>query len=394
MKKRKLFTTLVLVVAMLASMYVPSIQTSAADHVHDHVAIVDCRSVGEEGHERGAKCSYCEDINWTKWGVFPHSVTPTDEVRSKDDGTHEVMYKCSECDYSYWGDAVPCDFDYFYNQGDGVNTHLPMKVCSACQYETSAGDRVDCSFILYEDAYGYEEYSDVHYEMWYCEDYCTNYYYVEKPHEFVGGVCIVCGYEYKERPVAVTEAPKAKTEVEKAEEQLKEVLANELLQAATQESPVVVNLDLIKSNLLRESLMETIAQTTNVAVNISVSETSSVVISSDTFKGATIEPGAVILTVMDQNKVADVFKEQIKDAAIPQNVEFVVMNPIKGATVDNKIVIFSYFGTEHAGEMTGFKVATGNGEFVQIAASPVYENGYAAYEIPALGFVGYAQLAN
>lgn len=171
MKRRKLITTLVLAVTMLVTVNVPGI-TSKAELAGDHEHSWD----------------YSQNV-----GCY---------INLEDETTHDIGYRCRYCDEINWENIVH-DYKAGRSWSSGDKKHQLVEICRFCEYEKPTGIHVDCNFVLYTDAYDYEDYSDVHYELWYCKDECDNYYYVEKPHEFSDGVCSICGYEYKERPVVV-----------------------------------------------------------------------------------------------------------------------------------------------------------------------------------------------
>lgn len=215
--------------------------------------------------------------------------------------------------------------------------------------------------------------------------------FVSAPHRYDNDAdieCNDCGYvrsiESETATVVPTEQVKEKAQ-EKIDEPKQVILSDDLetaILSSTIEAPAVIDMTRVSelSAVVVEKLIE------GGAANINITSDLVIGISNTTLNG--VEATPITLKEIEAEEVVGTYIATADH--VPAGCKLIIMSGLKGATLDNVVVVYQFYGAEKAGQQVSFYAADANGTFNVIAISPVYENGYAAFCVPAVGFVGYA----
>ena len=161
-------------------------------------------------------------------------------------------------------------------------------------------------------------------------------------------------------------------------------IENALVQASTNAATPVV-IDMTVASEIPATLVEKIAES-EATVNLTLDTGVVLGLTSDTLDGTTAAP--IVVKTVEPKMVVNLLTTTTN---VPADKKLVVMNPVKGATMNNTAVIYQFYGPEAAGQVVNFYAADATGKFGVLATSVVFPNGYAAFVVPVVGFVGYAQ---
>ena len=247
--------------------------------------------------------------------------------------------------------------------------------------------------------------------IWYSadgrKDYSDNLEEVEpESHSFDGSGKCACGYsdpakqsssqeenknddkkdDKKDDAVTVAASVvEATTTVSADTVTLTPAIENALVQASINDTAAPVVIDMTVASEIPATLVEKIAES-EATVNLTLDTGVVLGLTSDTLDGTTAAP--IVVKTVEPKMIGNLLTTTTN---VPADKKLVVMNPVKGATMNNTAVIYQFYGPEAAGQVVNFYAADATGKFGVLATSVVFPNGYAAFVVPVVGFVGYAQ---
>jgi len=218
--------------------------------------------------------------------------------------------------------------------------------------------------------------------------------------------CSICGYK---KPVApqteesqVEESKSEEPKVEEVENQSSvtvtavpaTVPSNDLsskvvIEKVSSGSPVTVDISKSNAGVVPVSFVESIAKVSNAVVNLKISDSVQLGVTSSTLKGAVAAP--IVVKAVEPKLLTAMLPALTLNADIPSDKKLIVMSPVQGATSQNTAAIYQFYGPEMAGKIVTFYAMDATGKFKVLCQSVVYPNGYAAFSVPVTGFVGFAE---
>ena len=350
-------------------------------HTHHVSSTPETLLYNAEGHWYAASCSSCNayvtSANGTEWIACAASGLPPAYA----DHTPDEDGKCTACNYSE--STYTCPLNANKNSGHyeyDAEGHWFIAPCNCGQH--------NIYLVLTSETpeWSTEMQKQIHYNL----------------SPVAGSTCDVCGYTRPAQPENQQEEQKSDQSSEPKEaastDSSKEaasasvdsdsiILTPEMEKAlelsATTNTTVVI--DMTTASEIPVSVVELIEET-DATVNLTLSADLILGISENTLEGTIAAP------IVVRTETAESIGPMLATTQnIPDNKKLIVMNPVKGATINNTAVIYQFYGPEMAGQVVSFFAADASGSFGVLATSVVFPNGYAAFVVPVVGFVGYAQ---
>lgn len=211
--------------------------------------------------------------------------------------------------------------------------------------------------------------------------------------------CSICGY--KKPAASQPEEPKA--EESKTEEESQSsvtvvtpvtapsnsISSTVVIEKVSSGTPVNVDISKSDSGKIPVSFVEAISKSPNAVANLKVSDGVQLGITNSTLKGAVAAP--IVVKAVEPKLLTSVLPALTLNSNIPSDKKLIVMSPVQGATTENKASIYQFYGPEMAGKTVKFYAMDATGKFVVLCESVIYPNGYAAFTVPVIGFIGYAE---
>ena len=327
-------------------------------------------------------CSYkCPHTNWSSINDTICRCNVCEQSRDHSGSPATCAHKavCERCEEEY-GEINPSQHEYEYTEwkSEGMDDHIRDKVdiCGSTERETERRSHT---------------FNTSTHKCTECGYACTH---PSNPDD-----CSICGYKKPVAPAqteteetkkddAVTVAAsvaEATTTVSADTVTLTPAIENALVQASVNDTAAPVVIDMTVASEIPVTLVEKIAES-EATVNLTLDTGVVLGLTSDTLDGTTAAP--IVVKTVEPKMVVNLLTTTTN---VPADKKLVVMNPVKGATTSNTAVIYQFYGPEAAGQVVNFYAADATGKFGVLATSVVFPNGYAAFVVPVVGFVGYAQ---